>query len=358
MNKITLTRDQLYDLIWSKPTITLAKEFGLSDNGLRKICKKFNIPLPYLGYWQKLKHGKPVRKIKLTARFEGKDEIIINPSNENPEATKKEISTRTSLIKEIDSKHKHLLEVPSRLSNPDVLIIRAREALTVNKNYWLDHGLIETHSEYLKIKVDPDNVSRALRFMDTLIKLLRARGYEIKIGQNGSYVELFDQRLVIRLQEKLRFEDVIEGKYDWKTRHYYPTGILTLRIWKNFIWEQKMWSDGKIMLEGQLAKIIAGIELFAQREKEKRLKLEEGWRIQEEKQRIEKEKHDREALDGANFLKLLAQSNQWKQSQILDEYISEIENKAILSGTLTNELQEWLKWAKEKAERFNPLNNL
>jgi len=106
-----------------------------------------------------------------------------------------------------------------------------------------------------------------------------------------------------------------------------------------------------------LSKIIAGIELFAIKEKEYQLQLEEGWRLQEEKQRIEKERFDREELDGANFLKLLADSKKWKQAMILNDYINAVENKAILSGELTKELQERLFWAKEKAERFNPINN-
>jgi len=53
----------------------------------------------------------------------------------------------------------------------------------------------------------------------------------------------------------------------------------------------------------------------------------------------------------------LAQSKQWKQTQILNEYIAEIETKANLSGELTDELKQWLNWAKNKAEKFNPLNN-
>lgn len=44
MEKITLTRDQLYNLVWSKPISVLAKEIGLSDNDLRKICQNHNIP--------------------------------------------------------------------------------------------------------------------------------------------------------------------------------------------------------------------------------------------------------------------------------------------------------------------------
>ena len=38
----------------------LAKEFGLSDVALHKICRKHEIPTPPLGYWAKKAHGKPV----------------------------------------------------------------------------------------------------------------------------------------------------------------------------------------------------------------------------------------------------------------------------------------------------------
>jgi hypothetical protein len=33
---ITLTRQQLYDRVWTDPIHTLSKEFGLSDAGLEK----------------------------------------------------------------------------------------------------------------------------------------------------------------------------------------------------------------------------------------------------------------------------------------------------------------------------------
>jgi hypothetical protein len=44
---------------------TLAKEFNLSDNGLRKICKKNDIPLPNAGHWSKVQFGYKTTKIKL-----------------------------------------------------------------------------------------------------------------------------------------------------------------------------------------------------------------------------------------------------------------------------------------------------
>lgn len=50
---VTMTRDELYGLVWQTPMRTLAKRYGLSDVGLRKICKKHEIPTPPLGYWAK-----------------------------------------------------------------------------------------------------------------------------------------------------------------------------------------------------------------------------------------------------------------------------------------------------------------
>lgn len=57
---ITLHRDELYEKVWTIPMSTLCKAYGLSDNGLRKICKKMNIPTPPLGYWAQIQHGQKI----------------------------------------------------------------------------------------------------------------------------------------------------------------------------------------------------------------------------------------------------------------------------------------------------------
>ena len=56
-----LTRKELYGMVWSKSMVQLAKGFNLSDVGLAKICKKYNIPRPGPGYWAKREHGKQVK---------------------------------------------------------------------------------------------------------------------------------------------------------------------------------------------------------------------------------------------------------------------------------------------------------
>jgi hypothetical protein len=64
----TISREELYSLVWQTPLSRLAKRFGLSDVGLRKICVKHDIPTPPLGYWSKLAHGKPVCRPPLPSK--------------------------------------------------------------------------------------------------------------------------------------------------------------------------------------------------------------------------------------------------------------------------------------------------
>jgi hypothetical protein len=66
MEKIIFTRKRFYDLIWSEPLSRLSKKYAISDNGLRKMCTKYNVPIPKNGYWIKLKFNKPVKPEKLT----------------------------------------------------------------------------------------------------------------------------------------------------------------------------------------------------------------------------------------------------------------------------------------------------
>ncbi len=48
---LQLTWEELKELVWSKPMTRAARDVGLTDNGLRKMCFRLKIPLPPQGYW-------------------------------------------------------------------------------------------------------------------------------------------------------------------------------------------------------------------------------------------------------------------------------------------------------------------
>jgi hypothetical protein len=55
---------------------TLAKEFGLSDVALHKICRKYRVPTPPVGYWAKKAHGKRVTTTLLPDANDAGDILI------------------------------------------------------------------------------------------------------------------------------------------------------------------------------------------------------------------------------------------------------------------------------------------
>jgi hypothetical protein len=57
-----VSRDALYEEVWSDPVTVVALRYGLSDVGLIKICKRMSVPVPTRGYWAKLKSGQVVGK--------------------------------------------------------------------------------------------------------------------------------------------------------------------------------------------------------------------------------------------------------------------------------------------------------
>jgi hypothetical protein len=83
-NEREITREDLSKLIWTKPITVLAKEFGISNTGLAKVCKRLNVPRPYRGYWRLLETGRkrsipPLPPLKKTRHRRRSFHRIRNP---------------------------------------------------------------------------------------------------------------------------------------------------------------------------------------------------------------------------------------------------------------------------------------
>lgn len=65
MEEVTVTRENLYQNVWSTPLTQLAKEYKISDARLKEMCLTNNIPLPQVGHWSKIRHGKKIKKTPL-----------------------------------------------------------------------------------------------------------------------------------------------------------------------------------------------------------------------------------------------------------------------------------------------------
>ncbi|MFP5447818.1 MAG: TetR/AcrR family transcriptional regulator [Alphaproteobacteria bacterium] len=54
-----LTREALYEMVWATPLSTLAAHWGISRNGLAKICDRWLVPYPGRGYWNARRAERP-----------------------------------------------------------------------------------------------------------------------------------------------------------------------------------------------------------------------------------------------------------------------------------------------------------
>lgn len=352
---IKFSRQELYDLVWSKPMTTLAKEYNISDNGLRKICKKLNIPLPDLGHWQKIQYGKKVIIIPLPKDFKGEETVILNERKEETDNGNNIISEYHKLLKNITEDNSLSFNVPDKLANPDKLIIEAKNDFDSQKHekHAIYRGIMSTSSGIISISVAPKNINRALRIMDKIIKLLKLRGHNVIVKGNTTYAVVKGEEIKIRLREKLKRIITKHEIYSWNNADYIPTDILSFKIDE---YPEKEFNDSDNQkLEEQLPKILTKLELVSEKLKKDREEREIWHREYRKKIEAEEAIKKRKTTEIENFKKLLDDSERWKKAVDLRNYIKQIENNAIKENKFSEELSNWIKWASDKADWYDPL---
>src|SRR5262245_23974501 len=67
MTRRDISREELFAMVWERPTQDVAKELGISDVAIGKLCRRFQVPKPPRGYWAKVQSGQTPRRPPLAA---------------------------------------------------------------------------------------------------------------------------------------------------------------------------------------------------------------------------------------------------------------------------------------------------
>ena len=199
---IRFERQNLYEQVWEKPMTTLAAEYGLSDVGLRKICKRLSIPLPPQGYHLRMHKGqrpplppsKDGLKEHVTHIYEP-EQLSVNDLPQPVEVP--EITFEEQPENQID-----VSDTPATLHQH---IAEAKSQLTKNKpdNY----GRVSTYwKRGNDISVFPESIERALLIMNALVRALGKRGFTVSIDEksNATVAKVLDEQIGFRLEERSR----------------------------------------------------------------------------------------------------------------------------------------------------------
>jgi hypothetical protein len=60
-----VSREELYELVWSVPMGKVGEKFKVSGSYMARVCANLNVPRPERGYWAKLAVGKAPDKPSL-----------------------------------------------------------------------------------------------------------------------------------------------------------------------------------------------------------------------------------------------------------------------------------------------------
>ncbi len=379
--KKKITRQELYKQVWEEPMTKLAKNFSISDVGLRKKCKSLNIPVPKQGYWQRKQFADPGSPPPLPP-YNGSDEIEFKIQKKvwegDPTRPVDKDQLRNAEEKiAFEKLPENQIKVTPILDLLHPLVKQSKKFLEKNtKNSALYNGLLSPGwKKCLDICVSPKNLNRALCIMNHLIREIEDREFKvlnIKEDINGQYstktiAQVLGENIEFGIRESTK---QIKRKLTKEERRFWlgekefeydltPSGKLLLEI-KEFCAYRKTWSDGKIQkVENCLNDFIVGlirtsVELRT-RKKENEIRVKE--RLVWEKKRFElaiKQQKEKDKIQ-----ELLDEAESWKKSQNIRRYINAVKESVEHEGQSLDpesDLEKWLIWAEQQADRLDPLS--
>jgi hypothetical protein len=372
MASITLTRRQLYDLVWASPIETLAFAYGLSGRGLGKLCVRYRIPVPPRGYWAKKTAGKRVSQPPLPADDSPhRQRIVLKAPSTATSFDPPAREVHPLIAYEHDAQHKLSLSESLVLTN--ALVLKTQRLLRRAKRD--ANGLIGVPTGGLHIHTARDSHERALRITQALLNAFEERRFPIISTPEGFRISVLEEHLGFGIEEQLKTvehrrtfteQKLIERGLAWQVPKvdHIPADRLTLVI-TNVRHVRQRWSeDAQHPLEEMLNKFIIGLvraalgvqQQRAEADRREQERQEEERKRQEEAKRLaEAEMRWREEQGSVERLEQLATI--WRRNRRLRSLVASLE---VAAGDVQSdsELGKWLAWARAHVNETDPLRHL
>ncbi|MFX0555630.1 hypothetical protein ACOCEA_02470 [Maribacter sp. CXY002] len=353
MDEKTFNRQELFELVWNEPLNKLAKKFNIEPQSLKDICTENNIPLPTLGFWSKVKFNKKVVKPTLP-KIKNEDPKINLDCKQHIRKYRTDYHRRAF---ELEQRKDLNFKVPERISTYHSLIRASKKLLEKidNSEKRLRYWEVANENDLLPIHTDLKHRDRALRFMDTLIKIVEAMGCKIIFYCNSAHVEMFGQKTEINLRQKV-YRIRTKDESGWSRESWEKSDKLEFQAGPSF--NQKKWIDNtKRNIEECLPEIIAWIEKDCKYWHDLRAQqaIEENKRLLQE-QKLEALKKAKES-EQAKVNQLFSNAENWNKAQVAERYIRAMEKQAVLKNEMNSNTKDYISWAREVIKNLNPLSS-
>lgn len=370
-----MTRQELYDLIWSQPAKTIAPNFGISDVALSKLCEKHGIPQPPRGYWAKVAAGKSVAKFPLPARGLGIPEVIDfrrdrwgyspRPSNVMelelgpPPIFPEPIETVVDRVRTLVGK----VAIPRDLSRAhhaiQALLAQDEERRKVYQTF-------SYHSSFDAPLFGSPFERRRLRLMNAIAMGLARLGYKPTFSRGKDPAGIGYK---VGLQSLgMAIDEPSASRTGWRTSDdlLKPAGtVLTVKINAHTDAVQTEWQDtGDDKVEDHVTDIVvmaitAGEIAYRNAEvsnyewlvRRKAQLIEDARREKEERERKERVRLETERK--ARIDSLLLAAGQHRQANDIRNYVAAVRAGGV--EATPEQVDRWAQWALKQADDLDPL---
>lgn len=388
--KVTFERQTLYQDVWKTPLTQLSKKFGLSDNGLRKICKAMNIPLPVAGHWAKVAAGHRITPPPLPPEAERTKFVSHPPKAESTwriaedddwlaERIAFEELPENRIVVDMAPRrwhgavapmHDELQEAVKKLPKQRRDAERAEKYPNAVRGPDFDgwgwkqftyagQVLIATHHS-APMRVTPLTYERALGIFNAICIAAEGRQFSVTLDEKAGRIVLQGHGGVVEMRITERLDDAWRKELRWdkkveNVKYKVPTGVLRLYVGVSYN-EREIRDTSEEPLEQRLndvfvriyGRVIHARERTREREAFERRYQEEQRRAAEAEERRLAAVARREA-ELKKRAQLIEEARSWQTAKLIREYLAHLE-----TGEATGRSEDWVMWARKVADEVDP----
>jgi hypothetical protein len=373
-----VSRQELYDLVWSTPMRTLAAQFGISDVGLKKTCARAMIPTPDRGYWAKKEAGKQTSRVALPLRAPGMiDEVVVARGHHywRLEVTEKELLELVPAAPEfpepLEAVRERIAAVVGRVSAPHK-VTRWHpliEQLLAEDERRRQQQRVTAYRIWEQPLYDSPLERRRLRILNALFFAVPRMNGKPSISNHeprSPRVSFYAQHVGITL------EPPVQPRRAHTNQRVASDTTLVLSILQSS-WSKdrrRTWQDeesGK--LEAQLTEIAIDLVLTAERQYREGALHRHEWRVRrkaeleekERQQQIEAERAERarqRRIEQVRIDRLLRDAAAFHQANQIRHYVEALRSVHASNALASSqEFDGWSAWALAQADRIDPAKN-
>lgn len=317
-NNTIKSRSALYYIVWHQPIYEIIHQWTVSYFSIIQYCDLYELPKP-------TRHGRDYQPIALPhlSDTENLPEIYLRKRK------------NTSFI---DTLYKNLLSWKSKIISPSVdrylkgnpkLSEINQQILKASKHY-LKHGDNRTRPKlfnsierlktgFISIGVSPALNQHALIFLESFLKILEFRGYNLTFNFYESYISIGESEHQVYLHEKGK-RVKIETPNGYSDSYIKPTGLLLITTGQYS--SKKVWSETKnISLLDKIPTIIAYLELEAEKHRLEKINSKQREKLARLKQDILEKRRGKRQEQITQLRELIIDFHHWKKIRIFDEYL-------------------------------------